>query len=220
MNKSSEEKIRVGDVFLIALIPLAIAGLYFYWMVGWAIDDGMYYPVAAKIGLILFSVLGFVLLGLWLLTNKFHKSIKIASIVVSIGIVSSISFVKVAEAFPEQFDLYKGERFFTSVTLQELEDITKGNATGIYYIGNEDCPKCSEFHAFFSTLVGKNKVIIRHYDPTFNNEKMSDEVRSVMQIYNVSSFPTVLVVKGGTVTQIFDGNNIKEQVQEFFDKLN
>lgn len=44
MEKLVNEKVRAGDILLVALFLLAIIGLYFYWKVGWAVDGGIFYP--------------------------------------------------------------------------------------------------------------------------------------------------------------------------------
>ena len=198
------------------LIPFAIVGLFFYWKAGWAVDDGIFYPAPARVGLILFPIMAFVVLGLWSITNKLHKITMIGATIAIVGIVASISLLQIAEVFPERFNLYKGERFFSSVTLEDLKNIQESKATGIYHIGNDYCPRCIEFYPTFSSLAGRCKVIIKQYDPIFYNDLMPEQVEDILQSLGVNSIPTVLVITGGIVTHIFDGDNIEEQVKQYF----
>lgn len=169
----------------------------------------------ARIGLLLFPIMGIFLLGFRSIASKFRKTIMIGAAISIVGIVASISIVQMAEVFPERFDLYKGDRFFSSVTLEDLENLQESKATGIYYIGNDCCSGCIEFYSVFTSLVGINKVIISHYDPLSNSELVSKQEDN-LQIYGVNSIPTVLVIKRGIVTDLFDGDNIEEQVRQYF----
>ena len=59
-------------------------------------------------------------------------------------------------------------------------------------------------------------MIIRQYDPLFYNDLMPEQVEDILQSLGVNSIPTVLVITGGIVTHIFDGDNIEEQVKQYF----
>ena len=112
MKKLADEKVSTGLVSIVLLIPFAIVGLFFYWKAGWAVDDGIFYPAPARVGLILFPIMAFVVLGLWSITNKLHKITMIGATIAIVGIVASISLLQIAEVFPGDLIFIRANVFF------------------------------------------------------------------------------------------------------------
>ena len=103
--------------------------------------------------------------------------------------------------------------------MEELAGITSEKiTTGIYYIGNDDSPECVEFYRVLSTLAGKYRVVIHYYDATEDSETRSEKMMDILHDVGITSVPSVIVVRYGTVTHVFEGEAIEHQIRQYFEK--
>lgn len=219
MVKSKESKVGLGLICQAALFPMILVSIYYIIKIGINMEKGMFPPKFASTGLAIFTFVAAVLLCIWLFINKDHKFLQVSAIVAVAGILLSAAFIQIAYFFPEKFNVYRGERFFNSISLEELESITlEKKPTRIYYIGSDNIPECTDFYRILSTFAGKYRVVVQYYNTTKDSETRPEKMEEVLKDIGINSIPSVIVVTYGTVSNIFEGETIEHQVRQYFEK--
>lgn len=174
-----------------------------------------YYP-----GGIIFSIVIFISILIsvpQIGTGTLKKSGKIIVIIcLAIALVFNIGLGSYIGGVFYQSKVLQNTRFdITEITLEELNKIDDTDNTTIIYIGRDDCPICEEVYPQLVDITKQIPVKVNYYNTGNDRYDNTDNMMIGLNKYYVSSVPTVLAFIDGQIDEMFEGDEIKNRLNDY-----
>lgn len=101
-----------------------------------------------------------------------------------------------------------------SIKINDIEQLTDKEFSGVVYFGRDTCPYCSEFNKLIkqSELFNNIKIYKFDTDTWRKNQKFND----ILKIYNIEEIPVLIKIENGKISARFDydsGLKYQEQIK-------
>jgi len=95
--------------------------------------------------------------------------------------------------------------YFRGISLDELQKDISSDSEILIYIGREDCKQCKEFEDKFEDILREYYTEIPAYYTTQDREgSRRDEMYKLLDNYNISSIPAVVLVQNSRALKIWN----------------
>lgn len=168
-----------------------------------------------------------VICGLFL-EKRLCKKIKLSVVLKAATVIIIILCIFIMGYFVGKSELkiysddYIKNEWIKGITLQELVLCTEGEEENLIYIGRNDCNECQNFEKEFATVLEKYEVeAVAYYTNLDRDGNNANYMQNVLDKYNVTEVPCVIVVKNEELLHSFSTNDVKKidnYYSEFFTK--
>lgn len=221
-------KNRVGIILLI-LCPLILIGLHTYMLINYGLIRDEYDPVVISANLenmIWFSFFLSIFVSLFIfafiLCKKefFAKLLLVLSILFSF--VQTYNYFHFSKKYPlnvaEKTD-YIENQWLQGILLDQIDDYTSSsisNDSSMVYIGRDDCLDCQEFEKELIKQCEIYSYQMPVYYTNLDRDDNYDKMNEILNKYEVTKVPALLVTKQGKVIKkISEVNQLDAAMKEY-----
>lgn len=165
-----------------------------------------------------------VICGLFL-EKRLCKKIKLSVVLKAATVIIIILCIFIMGYFVGKSELkiysddYIKNEWIKGITLQELVLCTEGEEENLIYIGRNDCNECQNFEKEFATVLEKYEVeAVAYYTNLDRDGNNANYMQNVLDKYNVTEVPCVIVVKNEELLHSFSTNDVKK-IDNYYSKF-